>query len=516
MAARPARVAAGTGTTPRRRPRRSTPTAGSTPATRAARRGGVLHHRRPPARTCSSPAASTSTPPRSRASCCSTRTSATRRWSACPTTRWGEVGVAFVVPRARRRRRRRRPRRVPRRAAREVQDPARVRLRRRAAAHGLRQGRQGRAGGALGTEAHEWNELTAHGSQPTAPPPALDSRRPVVGRFQAVGRRLSASRVWVQRMPDLLAHRVDGTGEPLLLLNGGMMSDRGLGGHRGAAGGALPRRALRLPRASSSRPARRMPGSTVTSPMSSRSSTRCASIGPTSSGRRSAPRSASCSRPSSRTASRSLVAATAVDHASPAMTALAQAVRDACRAAVAGDDGGRMFDAMLPGTYSDAFRAANAAHARRTRRARVAALPPLVVRRRRSACSPRCSISTCGPFCPASPVPTLVVVAGRDRRPRRPPAAVRWPRPSPAPGSSRWPTRATPWSSSSPAASPTSASSSWRRCRPHRPRRHPRTRDRSRYGPETCTTAREREPRHEEAHLHRRLPPVEVRQARWA
>jgi pimeloyl-ACP methyl ester carboxylesterase len=110
---------------------------------------------------------------------------------------------------------------------------------------------------------------------------------------------------------------------------------------------------------------------------------------------------------------RSLVAATAFDHAEPDMTGLAQAVRDACHAAVSGGDGGRMFDAMLPVTYSDAFRAANAAMLA-ARRERVAQLP-------RSWFAGVDGILAAvqhldlRPLLPRVACPTLVVVAGLDR-----------------------------------------------------------------------------------------------------
>ena len=213
-------------------------------------------------------------------------------------------------------------------------------------------------------------------------------------------------------MSELLAHRVDGTGEPLLLLNGGMMTiaaweeiaaslaacfrvvrcdflgqflspgptHAGLEGHVADVVALLD--ALRIDRA---HVVGTSFGAEVGLLLAAEQPQRV----------------------------RSLVAATAFDHASPEMTALARAVRDACRAAVVGGDGGTMFDAMLPGTYSDAFRAANAAMlaARRERVARLpvswfagvdgilAAVQHLDLR----------------PVLPRVACPTLVVVAGLDR-----------------------------------------------------------------------------------------------------
>jgi Predicted hydrolases or acyltransferases (alpha/beta hydrolase superfamily) len=110
---------------------------------------------------------------------------------------------------------------------------------------------------------------------------------------------------------------------------------------------------------------------------------------------------------------RSLVAATAFDHASAEMLRLAQTVRDACRDAVTGGDGGLMFDAMLPTTYGEAYLAANAVTLA-ARRERVAALPPAwfdgvdgIL-----AAVQHCDLR---PLLPRITCPTLVVVAGLDR-----------------------------------------------------------------------------------------------------
>ena len=102
--ARRDRDARATSTTPRRPRPRSTPTASSTPATSArstptgtcASSGG--------SRTCSSSAGSTPTRPRSRTCCCATRAIAQVAVIGIPDARLGEVGMAFVVLDARRRR----------------------------------------------------------------------------------------------------------------------------------------------------------------------------------------------------------------------------------------------------------------------------------------------------------------------------------------------------------------------------------------------------------------------------
>lgn len=213
-------------------------------------------------------------------------------------------------------------------------------------------------------------------------------------------------------MTDLLAHRVDGDGEPLVLLNGGMMTI--VAWDEIATPLAERYRVVRCDfrgQLLSPGPAHRDLAGHVADLIALLDTLRIdrAHVVGTSFGAEvglllaaEQPRRV-----------RSLVAATAFDHASPEMTALAQAVRDACRAAVAGGDGGCMFDAMLPGTYSDGFRAANAAMlaARRERVARLpvswfagvdgilAAVQHLDLR----------------PVLPRVACPTLVVVAGLDR-----------------------------------------------------------------------------------------------------
>ncbi|MEW6337616.1 MAG: alpha/beta fold hydrolase [Acidobacteriota bacterium] len=171
-----------------------------------------------------------------------------------------------------------------------------------------------------------------------------------------------------------LAHRVEGAGEPLLLLNGGMMSIAAwdeiaavlAAGHRvvrcdfrgqflspGPAHRTLDDHAadvaalLDALRIDSAHVVGTSFGAEVGIVLAARHPERV----------------------------RSLVAATAFDRATPAMTRLAHDLREACREAAAGGDGGRMFDAMLPVTYSDRFREANA-EMLDTRRGRVAALPP--------------------------------------------------------------------------------------------------------------------------------------------
>ena len=80
--------------------RRSTPTAGCTPATSACMDDARLRHASPTARrTCSSSAASTRTRPRSRTCCSATTTIAQVAVVGVPDERMGEVGMAFVVPR---------------------------------------------------------------------------------------------------------------------------------------------------------------------------------------------------------------------------------------------------------------------------------------------------------------------------------------------------------------------------------------------------------------------------------
>jgi len=213
-------------------------------------------------------------------------------------------------------------------------------------------------------------------------------------------------------MSDLLAHRVDGDGEPLVLLNGGMMTIvawdeiaiplaarfrvvrcdfRGqllspgpahadLAGHVADLIALLD--ALRIERANVVGTSF---GAEVGLVLAAEHPARV----------------------------RSLVAATAFDHAGSGMDALAQAVRDACRDAIAGGDGGRMFDALLPATYSEAFRAANAAMLA-ARRARVAALPPSWFAGVDGilAAVQHCDLR---PLLPHITCPTLVVVAGLDR-----------------------------------------------------------------------------------------------------
>lgn len=110
---------------------------------------------------------------------------------------------------------------------------------------------------------------------------------------------------------------------------------------------------------------------------------------------------------------RSLVAATAFDHATPEMSQLAQKARDTCRDAENGGDGRLMFDAMLPTTYGEAYLAANAAMLA-ARRERVAALPTAWFA---GVDAILASVQHCDlrPLLSRIACPTLVVVAGLDR-----------------------------------------------------------------------------------------------------
>src|SRR5262249_15533104 len=57
----------------------------------------------------------------------------------------------------------------------------------------------------------------------------------------------------------------------------------------------------------------------------------------------------------------SVVAITATDKVSPEQWAASALARDACLEAVAGGDGGRVYDLVVPATYSPEYREANAA-----------------------------------------------------------------------------------------------------------------------------------------------------------
>jgi fatty-acyl-CoA synthase len=82
---------------PRRPPPRSTPTAGSTPATSRAPTPTASSSSSTARRTCSSPAARTCTRSRSRRSCTTTPPSPSAPWSPLPDPQWGEVGRAVVA-----------------------------------------------------------------------------------------------------------------------------------------------------------------------------------------------------------------------------------------------------------------------------------------------------------------------------------------------------------------------------------------------------------------------------------
>jgi 3-oxoadipate enol-lactonase len=71
---------------------------------------------------------------------------------------------------------------------------------------------------------------------------------------------------------------------------------------------------------------------------------------------------------------RSLAAVTATDRLTPEMWAAARPMREACRAAAAGGDGGALFDLMTPATYAPAYLAAQR-EMLAARRERFAALP---------------------------------------------------------------------------------------------------------------------------------------------
>lgn len=110
---------------------------------------------------------------------------------------------------------------------------------------------------------------------------------------------------------------------------------------------------------------------------------------------------------------RSLVAATAFDHATAEMSQLAQTVRDTCRDTLDGGDGRLMFDAMLPTTYGEAYLAANA-EMLAARRERVTALPQSWFA---GVDAILAAVQYCDlrPLLPQIKCPTLVVVAGLDR-----------------------------------------------------------------------------------------------------
>lgn len=72
---------------------------------------------------------------------------------------------------------------------------------------------------------------------------------------------------------------------------------------------------------------------------------------------------------------RSLTAVAATDHVSEDMWAGAEVVRAACLAALEGGDGGRVLDFVVPGTFSAAWQASHG-EALRARRTAVAAMPP--------------------------------------------------------------------------------------------------------------------------------------------
>ena len=71
---------------------------------------------------------------------------------------------------------------------------------------------------------------------------------------------------------------------------------------------------------------------------------------------------------------RSLAAITAAERVPEEQREPARLLREACRAAARGDDWGRVFDLIVPGTFSDAYVAANG-EALSERRRQVAALP---------------------------------------------------------------------------------------------------------------------------------------------
>lgn len=175
-------------------------------------------------------------------------------------------------------------------------------------------------------------------------------------------------------MSALLAHRVDGAGEPLLLLNGGLMSISGWD-------------EIVAPLASEYRVVRCDFRGQFLSPgdppadLSGHAADLAALLDALGIGSAHVVGTSFGAEVGLVLAARhpervqSLVAATAFDCAAPEMARLAGELRESCREAAAGGDGGRMFDAMLPSTYSDAFRAANA-EMLQARRGRVATLPP--------------------------------------------------------------------------------------------------------------------------------------------
>ena len=255
-----------------------------------------------------------------------------------PDPTWGEVGVAFVVPRGD-------PPTAEELAAflaerlAKYKIPKRVRLRRRPPAHALRQGRQGGARGALGATARE------SGTRPVTETPSPCSRTGSTG-----GAR------------------------PLLLLNGGMMTIVSWDGI--AASLAERYRVVRC----DFRGQLRSPGDAAHGPRAPRRrrrracSTTWGSSASTSSAPPSAPKWVCLLAALHPKRVVSLVAATATDVATPLLRDGRGALQQECRNAAAGHGRDRLLEEMQAVFYSPAY---VAAHRRELaeRAAQIAKLP---------------------------------------------------------------------------------------------------------------------------------------------
>jgi pimeloyl-ACP methyl ester carboxylesterase len=171
----------------------------------------------------------------------------------------------------------------------------------------------------------------------------------------------------------MLAHTVEGSGPPLLLLNGGVMSLRAWDGvaARLAPSTTVVRCDLRGQLLSPGEPPDTLDGHAgdlvdlldylELEAVHVAGTSFGALVGLT----------LAATRPSR---VRSLIAMTATDRVTPDMWQGALAVAEACRAAASGGDGGVVFDLLVPGTFSPSFRTRFAAELT-ARRQVIAALP---------------------------------------------------------------------------------------------------------------------------------------------